>query len=91
MSSLSTGAAPTWTAAVRYSPMVVLLAALCGGIVADRLMPLDWMFWWTLAAGGWLLWFVLLVAPLVAQRCAAAFGGGRLFWCGLASFSVASI
>ena len=44
----------------RYQPLVIVLAAVCAGIVADRYWPLPLVVWWLAAAGAgaawWLLW-----------------------------------
>jgi len=46
----------------RYQPLVIVLAAVCAGIAADRFRPLPVFAWWGIAAGAWPLW-------LGAWRC----------------------
>ncbi|HYW80419.1 MAG TPA: ComEC/Rec2 family competence protein [Thermoguttaceae bacterium] len=40
----------------RYQPMVIVLAAVCLGIVVDRFWPCSVFFWWTVAGLGWGVW-----------------------------------
>ena len=48
-----------WRRPPRYQPMVIVLAAVAVGIVADRYFPLVVHVWWAVAAVAWLGWLVL--------------------------------
>jgi competence protein ComEC len=41
---------------VAYQPLLVLLAALVAGVIADRGLGLEWESWCGLASAGWLGW-----------------------------------
>src|SRR5262245_58469585 len=48
-------------AAAHYRPLLIVLAAVCAGIVADRYRwpwPLSFPTWFLLAVAGWAAWFV---------------------------------
>ena len=65
----------------RYQPLVVVLAAVAAGIVADRYGPLPLAAWWLGALGAWAAWWILwrcgrlriaAVAVLLAAAATAA-------------------
>jgi competence protein ComEC len=65
-----------------YQPLVVVLAAVCGGIVTDRLVSLSALSWWAAAIAalaGW-LWALrrnrATCAAALLLASAAAVGGG---------------
>ena len=41
----------------RYQPLVIVLAVVCAGIVADRSWPLPLAAWWLAAAAAWAAWW----------------------------------
>ncbi len=43
----------------RYQPLVIVLAAACAGIVADRFWPMPVLAWWAAAAIAWGAWLGL--------------------------------
>ncbi len=43
----------------RYQPLVIVLVAVCAGVVADRFWPLSVAAWWAIAGGAWLGWLGL--------------------------------
>jgi competence protein ComEC len=43
----------------RYQPLVIVAAAVCAGIVADRCIALSAAVWWTASIAAWALWLVL--------------------------------
>ncbi|MHC4176534.1 MAG: ComEC/Rec2 family competence protein [Planctomycetota bacterium] len=45
--------------APRYQPLVVVLAAVCSGIVADRFWPTSVLLWWSAAGGALIVWLGL--------------------------------
>ena len=51
---LTTSAAPT-----RYRPLVVVLAAVCGGIVVDRMIGVSAVWWWSAAIVSCGIWLIL--------------------------------
>lgn len=52
-------AAPPRVDAPRYQPLVVVLVAVCAGIVADRFRPLPVWVWWAGAACALVVWLAL--------------------------------
>ena len=54
-------ATPSMAAAPRYQPLVVVLVAVCGGMLLDRYLPIPTSLWWSVA-------LVLLIAWLSAWR-----------------------
>jgi competence protein ComEC len=42
--------------AARYQPLVIVLVAVCAGIVVDRFWPMPVGAWWVVAAGAWFVW-----------------------------------
>jgi competence protein ComEC len=54
--------------APRYQPLVIVLAAVCLGIVVDRMWPLPLSAWWAVATGAMLSWYVArrLARPAIA-------------------------
>ena len=42
----------------RYQPLVIVLVAVCVGIMADRFWPMAVGSWWAIAAGAWMAWMV---------------------------------
>ena len=42
-----------------YQPLVIVLAAVCAGIMADRFRPLPWGVWWLVAVAAWSGWLIL--------------------------------
>ena len=42
-----------------YQPLVIVLVAVCAGIVADRYWPLPVVVWWAVAGGAWVVWLGL--------------------------------
>jgi competence protein ComEC len=71
-----------------YLPLVVVLAAVCGGIVLDRAGGWPLWLWWGSAlvawAGWWRLWrsgrLALAVVPLLASVAATAGGWHHFRW-----------
>jgi competence protein ComEC len=45
--------------APRYQPLVIVLVAVCVGIVADRFLPLPVLVWWVGAGGALATWLAL--------------------------------
>ncbi len=43
----------------RYQPLVIVLTAVCGGIVVDRYWPISVFAWWAIAGGAWAIWLGL--------------------------------
>src|SRR5690242_19771327 len=72
---------PAHSAAPRYHPLVIVLAAVAAGIFCDAKSPLAAPAWWAIAVGGWLLWLLLWraghdrSASLVLCMALAALGG----------------
>ena len=72
----------------RYQPLVIVLVAVCVGIVADRFWPLPLFAWWTAAAFGWGVWAVLrrrdfhamAAVPLLLAVAATAGAWHHLRW-----------
>jgi competence protein ComEC len=66
----------------RYQPLVLVLLAVCLGIIADRYAAWPMSVWWTLVAAGWLVWLACWwkrldrSAALALALCLAALGGG---------------
>ncbi len=62
-SNLATSAAPSQAPVrartARYQPLVVVLVAVCAGIVADRFWPRNVFAWWLIAGGAWAGWLLL--------------------------------
>jgi competence protein ComEC len=67
---------------------VIVLVAVCAGIVVDRLVALPVVWWWAVAAGAWMVWLGLWrsgrqrsagVAVLLAVAATAA-GGHHCRW-----------
>ena len=58
LSPLSRSPLPSRPRGPRYQPLVVVLAAACGGIVADRFRPLPLAGWWLIALGAWCGWWI---------------------------------
>ena len=58
-----------------YQPLVVVLAAVCAGILFDRYLPARLIFWWLLAGGLWSVWLVAWLncreAPVIFHCCCA--------------------
>ena len=59
MSSASRQAPDTRATAPRYQPLVIVLAAACAGVLADRLLAWPLSVWWPAAAVAWIAWLVL--------------------------------
>jgi hypothetical protein len=59
MSASTSKTASPSSSGPRYQPLVIVLAAVAAGILLDRFRPLPLWAWWTLAAGGLGLWFLL--------------------------------
>jgi len=57
-------------AAARYQPLVIVLVAVSSGIMADRFRPMAVGWWWAIAAGTWMFWWVAWRWKW--NRCAAA-------------------
>lgn len=70
MSEVSPDAARQRPDAPRYQPLVIVLVAVCAGIVADRLLGLPLAVWWPAAAIAWTAWLLLWRRGL--DRTAAA-------------------
>ena len=45
--------------AQQYQPLVIVLVAVCAGIVADRYWPASVLVWWAIAGVGWSAWLAL--------------------------------
>ena len=45
--------------APRYQPLVVVLVAVCAGVMIDRSWPLPLALWAAIALGAWAVWLVL--------------------------------
>jgi len=45
--------------AAAYQPLVIVLLAVCAGIVGDRYWPLPVVVWWAVAGGAWVVWLGL--------------------------------
>ena len=58
MSESSTQTPKNASQSVRYQPLVIVLVAVCAGIVADRLLGLPVAIWWTSCGIAWGLWIV---------------------------------
>ncbi len=43
----------------RYQPLVIVLVAVCAGIVGDRFWPRPVLVWWAGAGGAWCVWLGL--------------------------------
>ncbi len=67
--STAQGRDPTRARTARYQPLVVVLAAVCAGIAADRFLPRGVFAWWLIAGGAWAAWLLL---RLCAHDCWAA-------------------
>ncbi len=50
---------PPRPAGMNYHPLVIVLAAACLGIVADRFLPMPAPVWWSAAIVCWVVWAVL--------------------------------
>ena len=67
--------------AARYQPLVIVLAAVCLGILADRRLGVSMFCWWAAAGAAWPAWFWLWrtghhrVAELVLLAAVAACAG----------------
>lgn len=65
----------------RYQPLVIVLAAVCAGIVADRSWAVSVFLWWAVAGASWATWLGLWCrrwdrfAAAVLLAAAAATGG----------------
>jgi competence protein ComEC len=42
-----------------YQPLVVVLAAVCGGIAVNHAVPLSLAWWWPAALGSWIAWWLV--------------------------------
>jgi len=73
----------------RYQPLVVVLVAACGGVVADRYLAVALPAWWTIATAAWAAWFVAwqrrydraATLPLLAAIAATAGSWHHCCWC----------
>ena len=65
-----------------YQPLVVVLAAVCGGIVVDRWLEIPLPAWLLSAAVAWFVWLLLwrfrrdATAAIVLLIALSAVGGG---------------
>ncbi|MFH1920752.1 MAG: ComEC/Rec2 family competence protein, partial [Planctomycetota bacterium] len=81
MPEASTQAVKERPRAVRYQPLVIVLAAMSAGTVADRAWGLPVAVWSTMAGAGWVAWLVLWrrawdrTAGVVLLLSVAACGG----------------
>jgi competence protein ComEC len=74
--------------APRYQPLVIVLAAACVGIAADRYWPLPLAAWWLVTLGTCCVWLVLwrrgrlhtALAMLLLAAAAAAAGWHHARW-----------
>src|SRR5438045_2371272 len=75
-------------AAPRYCPLVLIVAAVAGGIVVDRSYPLPLVAWWlagfVLVCAWWTIWIKgrLNLASWILLLSAAAVGGAwhHAYW-----------
>src|SRR3989442_130653 len=64
-----------------YQPLVIVLPAVCGGIVLDRAIGLSIAWWWPAALVAWILWWLVWrsgrnqIATIVLLVSLAATGG----------------
>jgi hypothetical protein len=64
-----------------YQPLVVVLAAVCGGIVVDRWLEISLAAWLLAAAVAWFVWLLLwcfrrdATAAVVLLLALSAVGG----------------
>jgi competence protein ComEC len=49
-----------------YQPLVLVLAAGCAGVVADRYLAWPLAVWWPMALAAWLAWWILWRGELVS-------------------------
>jgi hypothetical protein len=64
----------------RYQPLVIVLAAVAAGVMADRFAPLPLGLWWALAAAGLTIW----AAPRVLGKTGLPQSGWKLLGSNLA-------